>query len=343
VVAEHNRNAERIRSIRGKASLTVVQGGHKYPVDGRLALERPKNFCLNLTHVGREVADIGSNDEKFWFWVRDSKEKNSYFCNYDEAGGTPLVATMQPDWIVEALGLRVIPAEEIGEVSVKRGSEPGTLVLTHSATKAGSESVVRETIISESTQRIKEHRLYSSGKKTLLARAKIQSYLKVVPEDGESGADAAVYLPENLTLEWLPEQLSMTAKFDSDSTKVNVDFESNDRQALFVERRRRGYTPINLAERAGIAVRGAAPADDTTTIRRSRPAPRPGVDLDEPEPIGTDEAQRDDDGDSVAMSSNLPKLGEDLVAPAIPQAPEIQFAPPDNSGGRRAAPIFEQR
>ena len=42
----------------------------KARADGKLALERPRNFKLELMSAADEEADIGSNDEEFWFWVQ---------------------------------------------------------------------------------------------------------------------------------------------------------------------------------------------------------------------------------------------------------------------------------
>ena len=61
----------------------------------------------------------------------------------EDVAATPLAAALQPDWIVEALGLRVIPEAELGELSVKRGQNPDHLVLTHRPSKSGHDTVVR--------------------------------------------------------------------------------------------------------------------------------------------------------------------------------------------------------
>ena len=39
-------------------------------------------------------------------------DKSIYWCNYDELDSSPLAVTYQPDWIIEALGLKPISAEE---------------------------------------------------------------------------------------------------------------------------------------------------------------------------------------------------------------------------------------
>src|SRR4051812_4221168 len=116
ILAEHNRNAERIKILEARPSLTITvaepnKEKSSYSVDGQLTMERPRNFKLKVKHTTSDLADIGSNDKEYWFWVKDKSQKGIYYCNYDESGSSPLAATFQPDWITEAMGLRIIPEE----------------------------------------------------------------------------------------------------------------------------------------------------------------------------------------------------------------------------------------
>ena len=84
LLVEHNRNAERVQSIEAKPNIKV--SGRRFDpfgASGKLAVERPRNFKLVLSvgPMGSEVADIGSNDQEFWFWTKNSPEKAVYFCN----------------------------------------------------------------------------------------------------------------------------------------------------------------------------------------------------------------------------------------------------------------------
>ena len=86
-------------------------------------MERPKNFKLEVSTQLNSVADIGSNESEFWFWTAPGHakaEKAIYYCNHEDLAKTPLPATLQPDWIIEAMSLRVITEEEADEIRVKR-------------------------------------------------------------------------------------------------------------------------------------------------------------------------------------------------------------------------------
>ncbi len=146
-VAEHNRNADLIQTLEAKMSIGVrtklMRGGG---ADGRLAMERPRNFKLELSTMGNTKADIGSNDEEFWFWVQND-EKKIYWCNYDDVESSSLAVTYQPDWIIAALGLKPISPEEAEKIKVQSGDVQGTTALVFPPTKNGAETSTRMMIV----------------------------------------------------------------------------------------------------------------------------------------------------------------------------------------------------
>ena len=336
LIREHNRTAERIESLEAHPSITVTSPDGGGVVQGDMAMERPRNFSLVLSGgpSRMKMADIGSNDDEFWFWVKDrSKNKEFYFCKYDEAGKSPLATTLQPELIVEALGLRVIPEEEAAGCSVKPGPTPGTVALTYKPTKTQGETITRMTIFSESSQRIREHRVYSG--KTLVAKAEVKEYKKVPLPPDASEVDASVYLPSVLRLDWFQEKLSLDVTMSS--PKVNTVFTQVRRDALFVEPKPRGYTRVNLAERAGIS-----DAKGPTSIRESRTAPPTGVELLEPSSIRAERTTRapDEPTPLAADLSPPPIEPERVVRARVPQAPDPDFM---TAGGSTSTSGWQSR
>jgi hypothetical protein len=344
ILAEHNRNAGRIQVLEAQPALTITvadpQGEpSSYSVDGRLTMERPRNFKLDISHTTTKVADIGSNETEYWFWVKDKTQKALYYCNYDEANTSPLAATFQPDWIVEALGLRVIPESEAAEITVKPG-EAGTLVLTHRPHKSGTETYTRVTILDKATRQIREYQLRSGDQKTLLARAVVpEGYFTVTGPAASGTENVSIMLPKRLQLQWIQERLTLDATFRN--AKINNPLNQSRREYLFVEPTLgRGYSRINLAERTPAT---AGP----TTIHETRPAPPAGVRLREPTPIeGEDAARRDDRGKPIAFNgteSTVPSLTDKVVGERFPTAAEPPFLTPANAGWRAAtAPGFDR-
>ncbi len=322
VIREHNRTAERIESLEAHPSITVTSPDFNGVVQGAMAMERPRNFSLVLTGGPMRIkaADIGSNDDEFWFWVKSrARTKEYYFCEYDETGKSPLATTLQPELIVEALGLRIIPEADAVGCTIQPGPTQDTLALTYKPSKTQGETFTRMTIFSESSKRIREHRVYSGEGpgKILLAQAVVKGYQKVAfpPEAGGGGGE--VYLPLNLRLDWFQEKLSLEVTMASMGypTKVNPVFKQAQRDALFVEPKPQGYTRVNLAERAGIA-----DAEGPTSIRESRTAPPTGVELLEPSTIRAERSRQ-------ATHDPLP-LAPDLSATPIEPDPVVRARVP---------------
>jgi hypothetical protein len=327
-VAEHNQNAERIRSLEARPSIGVKIGPpgetQEGRVDGRLALERPRNFKLELSHIRSTVADIGSNDERFWFWFQNKKDRSVYFCNHADVSSTSLAVTYQPDWIVEAMGLKAITPDEAAQIKVRPGTQPGTTALSFPPTRTAGQTCSRVMIVSDSTRKVHEFRVISSDGKTMIAQAMIKKY-RDLPVSGAGSATApgtareTCSMPENIVLEWKRELLSLDVVLRD--VKVN-EFDPTRRAALFVEPTPSGYARVNLAEVA----RRKEP-DGSTAVRETIPVPEPRhrVRLNPPLQIRGDDAaantsrRHDEAGPKRPML--LPVLDLDVVGAPLPTAP----------------------
>jgi len=316
-VAEHNRNADRIQSLTAKPTIGVAGKVMKTRAEGRLDLVRPRKFKLVLKSMGATKADIGSNDEEFWFWVQGD-DKSIYWCNYDELDSTPLAVTYQPDWIIEALGLKPISAQEAARIKVREGSERGTTALVFPSTRNGGETYTRMMIVSNRTRRIKEHRIYAGNLQTLLAQAEVSSFKDFDLGSAEAGASKTCYLPENVKLEWKRDQLVLDVLLQD--VMIN-QFEPAKAAAYFVEPIIPGYDRVNLAEMG----RGQS-RDSRTTVRRTLPPPelRNGVKLGRPAPMSDDTTMVVPSGSAGARSRSRRTTSqlEELVNAPSPVDPE---------------------
>lgn len=337
LLAEHNRNAALVSAL--KARPTILVNGRRFTgkADGWLALERPRNFKLELTAVAgmSDVANIGSNPKEFWFWVKDSPEKAVYYCNYEDLDRSPLAASLQPDWITEAFGLRVISEDEAAGITVKPGGEPGTVVLSQTEKSPRGDSLIKEMVLSESTHRVIEHRVLTGDRKSVLARARISDYRDYpLPARADDGADppSKVYLPRNVRLEWAAEKLVLDVAL-TNGVQINPKFTDQDRADLFVEPKFKGYARRNLAESTGYANQRNSP----TSIRETMPAPPPAPRVKLSPPVTAPaEGALGSPSDSASLFAGLPlprPVGvEAIIGPMIPTvaepSPDLLYARP---------------
>jgi hypothetical protein len=319
-VAEHNRNADRIESVTAKPSIGVAGRLTKARADGRLALERPRNFKLELWSVGDKKADMGSNDEEFWFWVQNDKDRSIYWCRYTELDSSALAMTHQPDWIIEALGLRPISSEEAKKITVKKGPETGTTELMFPPTGGGGETYTRLMVVWDKTRRIKEHRIYAGNRQVLLAQADVKSYSEFELDRSDGEKTERCYLPDNIRLDWKREQLSLDVLLRREDVKIN-QFDSSKSAAIFVEPEIPGYERVNLAE-----LSRRTPKAERASVRHTLPPPdsRNGVRLGRPTPVRDQPAQSDEPSPTVGQSSSAlkPVVLDELVTAPLPVSPE---------------------
>jgi hypothetical protein len=318
-VAEHNRNAELIQSMQSSPTIKVQSSLIKAVADGKLAVVRPHNFKLEVSAgMNQSMANIGSNDEEFWFWVKNEKDPSIYWCDYSKVESSALAVTYQPEWIIQALGLNPITPEEAAAIKVRPTNEPDATALEFPPTKNGGETYRRIMIVSNYTRRIKEHRLYSG--QTLLAQADVSRYKDFDLEKSESGAFQTCYLPESLKLEWKKDQLTLNVLLKD--VLVN-QFDSSRAAAIFVEPVIPGYERVNLAEMAR-----TGPGDKRTTVRRTLPMPgsRNGVKMGRPAPDTDDTtlAPRARAASAQKSSGRTTSPLEDLVRAPLPVGPESE-------------------
>ena len=353
-----NANAERVASLEAHPTISVgsLDGRREALVKGDLAVERPRNFrlMLNSPVMGREEADLGSNEQEFWFWSgRDNKERAIFVCEYDDAGDGALPTAMQPDWIVEAMGLRTIPPDEAAGATIKANAR-GDAVLTVRRRGAQGEALIKETIFDAATGQVKEHRLLKDdklkGKKVLLANATISRWQAIAAPKAAPGEAAAdpVKLPQAINLAWHEQNLKMGVTLNG--AKLNPRFDDDQRAELFTEPKMAHVTRRSFP--------GLPPLASGASTRKSRsipPSPSArrggagagsnGVELGDPIPApgaGAADGETPSPADPRPLDADLPPLSargprrEAFVGASIPTAP-VDFAEAGPSAGDASA------
>src|SRR5437016_5685484 len=70
LVAWVNTNASHVEAIEASdVSMEIKAGSQGGGLSGTLHCEKPKSFRLRAKAVGNPVADFGSNEQEFWYWI----------------------------------------------------------------------------------------------------------------------------------------------------------------------------------------------------------------------------------------------------------------------------------
>lgn len=169
------------------------QGGIPFSLNAMLAVEQPKRFRLRASSpLGAEV-DLGSNDERFWFWIKRDDSKRVFTIRHDQYAsmGSQLNIPFEPEWLLEAL--RVVPLNE-KELSIqKEGENSPNIKLISDRLLPNGKLVQKILVVNLCTGHIIEQSLYDSQGQRI-ATATLGEYRVC----GNAGAT----LPHVIKLDW---------------------------------------------------------------------------------------------------------------------------------------------
>lgn len=103
-----NREASKLQSIQTTdLTIDVRSQGNSISLDGTLLCQKPRFFKLTGRKLGQQQVLVGSNDERFWFYIPRGDDALFYCSHTEYANGTSaeLPFPFQPEWVLEALGM----------------------------------------------------------------------------------------------------------------------------------------------------------------------------------------------------------------------------------------------
>ena len=104
-----NRESSRLQSIQTTdLSISVWSQGNSAGLEGTLLCQKPRYFKLVGKKLGSQEVLVGSNEDRFWFYIKRDPSDALYHCSHTEyANGSSaeLPFPFQPEWVLEALGM----------------------------------------------------------------------------------------------------------------------------------------------------------------------------------------------------------------------------------------------
>jgi hypothetical protein len=258
-----NTRADRLQSVQyGEMRLKASDGKSWIPaLSGDLVAAQPRNFRLVASgNLGGKV-DLGSNEQRFWMYVNDTKQPLYVFCSHQdfESGRAKLPGGIQfePDWVMQALGMVRFPAAREQDpqgvaytVTPSRpDASPRTYTLAWTATTPAGQTVHKEVVFAAdpaNTARrepqVRRHVIKNANGK-LIASADIKS-AKTVDVTDATGQRVPVQYPTHVVLQWVEQKFEMDLTLDQ--AQVNQQFSDKQLQRLFTQPNL-GTPPVDLA------------------------------------------------------------------------------------------------
>jgi hypothetical protein len=351
IVEKWSDNAAKVRTLKAQPTvkLTSMDGRRRFSggVSGRLAMERPRNFKLDLSTNFGQVADIGSNDEMIWFWVKDGTE-GVYLARYTEDGQPSAPLNIDPQWVMEAMGLSVMTPEQIAKLDIRRDPNTRHMIFSERRDGPSGERWIKETEMDAAGDVVAHRLLEDQTPRKLIASAEIEGWQTIAlpreagsaeppPASSGSGASETVMLPEKIKLYWALDQLSIEVRLHS--PQVNQPFNDDFRMAQFRPQEKRGQKFIDISDPRLLASRRSRPAatmnrSDAGTVQRvSDPAPL--ARLKPPEPLKAPEIPSVLPGDPMPEGVAPKRVG--------PVNPSLNVAPSSASSARGDSATISRR
>jgi hypothetical protein len=242
IVASLNDNAHRIQSLRSdNMDITTTVGLQSFHTPGKMVFQKPRNFRLNATAIGNQVADIGSNDQEFWWWISKDDPPYLYHVTHTDFANSQgqIRLPFQPDWMIEALGVGEYDPQKQYQLTKGNGN---TLQLEEMARAPDGRMVRKQTILSRTPQ----NRITVSAHRVLDERNQPLFTAQVTEVQRDQRTDAV--LPKVVELHWPAQKMRMTLRL-SDVT-VNPALPAPGTSQLFARPNLVGVRSFDLAKGA---------------------------------------------------------------------------------------------
>jgi hypothetical protein len=266
LVSYLNDNAKLVQGVQcNTVAIDCKQGNQPFGLDGMMACQKPRNFRLAAKILGQPGVDIGSNDDEFWYWIKEDKPPYVYHCSYKELANPDRKVTMpfpfQPDMVVAALGMAEYDPTKNYELKVN----PKTLELSEPAVSLQGKPIRKVTIFNRSLAAV------SSG------QPQVVGYV-LKDDQGKDICAATVYavqvdkrtravLPRHIKLVWPEQKLEMTMRF-TDLQAVDID--ARQQAALFRRDNLKNLTAYDLSRNLVDNAPGTAQGMSLQKVRGSR-------------------------------------------------------------------------
>lgn len=322
-----NRRSSQLSAWRSTDATVSTRGPIGLPIrlSAMISVERPRNFRLVARSALDHEADFGSNDERFWFWMRQSEVKRVFTIRHADLhkvrGRLPI--PFRPDWVMESLGVIPLNAEAI---TMTPGEEGTTTVRFVSEDTTPSGRTIRRVIVVDYRAGQVTRQSLFDGRGQEIARAEFSNFRQT--------ANGGLILPHRIDLAWPKAKAEMTLSLGTiDVNPPNVD------PSLFALPKIEGYPVWQMGSRV---VGNQLRRNSLPIVPRAQPRDRqpPGRVR-----IGPDDASAGPQLDR-SIRRKPPQFEEDVSGQpqAVPERTiQTGYEPPGDAGSPKPFPAATRR
>lgn len=183
--------------------ITARQGGVPLTLSAVMAVESPRKLRLIVRSLASDEVDLGSNSERFWFWMKRGEPHGILTASYDDvADGRPMgPIPFQPDWLIETLGVVPFAAADF-QMREQPGSPSRRVLFVADQVTPQGQRVQRHMLVDACQGVVLEHSLRDAAGQ-LIARATLSNYQR---------EPSGVRMPHRVDLQWPASNVDLTLR-----------------------------------------------------------------------------------------------------------------------------------
>jgi len=217
-----NEQAALLQSIESRdLNIDIRAPGANVGLDGgSLLCQKPRYFRLIGKKFGSQEVLVGSNQERFWFFIKRDPSDALFHCSYTdfEKGAIDLPFPFEPEWVLEALGMGTVDPNGAFRVE----EDKNTFVLIEDTTLRGRK-IRKETVFYKGTARgdqpqVKTRTMFDE-KNRIICTATIKSVTRIPIDRGSNAKASVVTCPQSIKLEWPAQETELILELNN--VKVN--------------------------------------------------------------------------------------------------------------------------
>ena len=204
IVNALNDNVTKLYAWRSNhVDITARQAGVPLTFSAVMAVESPRKLRLIVRSLASDEVDLGSNPERFWFWMKRGKPHGILTAAYDDvADGRPMgPIPFQPDWLIETLGVVPFAAADF-QMREQPGNQTRRVLFVEDQVTPQGQRVQRTMLVDACHGLILEHSLREPAGR-LIARATLGNYQR---------EPSGVRMPHRIDLQWPDSGVDLTMR-----------------------------------------------------------------------------------------------------------------------------------
>lgn len=240
-----NQESAKLGSIESRdlSISTRIQGKWVPELNGWMVCDKPKNFRLMAKKFGPQI-DFGSNDQEFWFWVKEGPPYLFHCSHQDFDRGVEMPFPFQPDWVLEALGMAMYDPNQRYTIQPDAANRTFSLV---QETELQGKSVQKITVFNDVYVAPPKPQVIRHEVRDLQGQVISSATVSEVSSAIDPGTGQRIIYPKVVKLTWPAEELSMEITLDE--VVLNQGINQSRAAGLFSRPNMNGIRAYDLAQR----------------------------------------------------------------------------------------------